>query len=162
MFTVEKPSLRYLTDLSGRGEIMNMKPPLGTKTCVRAAVSHPKVLGSSLSSPIEPSRRPMRSRKSIVVSAVSDSISRSNICLSSSALLNPAPSHDPGVVPPEGSLPEYEADFAELEDGTLVELIEDPNKPANSTFVVFSNSTVRFAAKVERADRVLVPVPRGR
>jgi len=58
-------------------------------------------------------------------------------------------------------VPHREVDFAELEDGTLVEMIEDPNNSANSLFAIYSNRTVHYAATVDCGDRVLVPLPRG-
>ena len=58
-------------------------------------------------------------------------------------------------------MPHREVDFAELEDGTLVEMIEDPNNSANSLFAIYSNRTVHYAATVDCGDRVLVPLPRG-
>jgi len=57
-------------------------------------------------------------------------------------------------------LPQQEIDFAELDDGTLVEMIEDPSNPANSLFAVYKNGIVQYAATVEHEDQVLVPVPR--
>ena len=59
-------------------------------------------------------------------------------------------------------MPEHEVDFAELDDGTLVDMIEDPNNPENSLFAIYTNRTVQYAATVKREDRVLVPVPRAR
>ena len=56
--------------------------------------------------------------------------------------------------------PENKVDFAELVDGTLVEMIEDPDNPANSLFAVYKNGAVRIAPRVERENLVLVPIPR--
>jgi hypothetical protein len=136
---------------------MDLKPRLATKADVRVAVSHRQALGSKphLSS-TEPSLRPIRSEKSIVVPVSSDFANRS-ICSSSSAFRVSVQAHDSSEKP----LPEYEADFAELEDGTLVEMIEDPNNAVNSLFAVYKIGTAQYAARVDREDRVLVPVPRG-
>ena len=81
---------------------------------------------------------------------------------SPSARKNPVPVNDSTAAPSESDLPEHEVDFAELEDGTLVETIEDPNNPAKSLFAVYKNGGVHYAAAVERGDRMLVPVPRDR
>jgi hypothetical protein len=54
-----------------------------------------------------------------------------------------------------------ETDFAELKDGTLIEMIEDPNDPANSLFAIYKDGIVRYAGTVECENRVLVPLPRG-
>jgi hypothetical protein len=70
------------------------------------------------------------------------------------------PTNGPAVVPTASPLPEREVDFAELDDGTLIETIEDPNDAAKSLFAVYKNGIVQYAAKVEHGDRVLVPVPR--
>ena len=70
------------------------------------------------------------------------------------------PTNGPAIVPTTSPLPEHEVDFAELDDGTLIETIEDPNDAAKSLFAVYKNGIVQYAAKVEHADRMLVPVPR--
>jgi hypothetical protein len=57
-------------------------------------------------------------------------------------------------------LPEKKVDFAELLDGTLVEMIEDPDNPANSLFAVYKNGAVRIEPRVECENLVLVPNPR--
>jgi hypothetical protein len=80
-------------------------------------------------------------------------------CPASSASPDPVPLNGPAVVPPRISLPEQEIDFAELDDGTLVEMIEDPNNAANSIFAICKNGTMRYAPTLEHEDRVLVPVP---
>ena len=42
-----------------------------------------------------------------------------------SSLTNPVLADDSTAAPSESRLPEQEVDFAELDDGTLVEMIED-------------------------------------
>lgn len=79
-----------------------------------------------------------------------------------SSLTNPVPADDSTAAPSESRLPEQEVDFAELDDGTLVEMIEDANDAAKSLFAVYKSGSVHYAAAVERGDRVLVPVPRDR
>jgi hypothetical protein len=79
---------------------------------------------------------------------------------SPSASKNPVPANHSTAAPSESHLPEHEVDFAELDDGTLVEMIEDPNDAANSIFAIYKNGTVQYAPTVEHKDRVLVPVPR--
>jgi hypothetical protein len=86
-------------------------------------------------------------------------VSNSKSCPASSVVPDPVPTNDPPVVSFESSLQD-EVDFAELEDGALVEMIEDPNNPANSLFAVYRSGTTQYASTVERADRVLVPAPR--
>ncbi len=102
----------------------------------------------------------MRSRKSIEEHPSAKSVNKPNT--------RPTPTTDPDPLPDNGTggassasrLPEQEVDFAELEDGTLIEMIEDPDNPVNSLFAVFRNGTVQIAPSVECENRVLVPVPR--
>ena len=74
---------------------------------------------------------------------------------------NLVPANDSTAALSESRLPEHEVDFAELEDGTLVEMIEDPNNAAKSLFAVYNNASLHYAAAVDRGDRMLVPVPRA-
>jgi hypothetical protein len=64
------------------------------------------------------------------------------------------------MVPARRLLQEQQVDFAELEYGTLVEMIEAPHDPGNSIFAIYKESEVRFAGTVECENRLLVPVPR--
>lgn len=57
-------------------------------------------------------------------------------------------------------LPERAIDFAELEDGSLAEMIEDPADPTKSKLAVYSNGTVRCTDKLRDGNKVLVPLPR--
>jgi hypothetical protein len=135
-----------------------MKPSIAMKQDFGAVESHGKALDSDNSScPAETSRQPIRLRKSIEDLVL---VNNSKSCLTSPASPDPVPLNGPAVIPPPISLTEQEIDFAELDDGTLVEMIEDPNKPAKSIFVVYENGTVRYASTVEHEDRVLVPFPR--
>jgi hypothetical protein len=128
-----------------------MKPSTATKADVGAIVSDRKALGSNPpSSPSEMSTLPIRSWHSTEDPALADCLNKSK-----------TPTSGPAVIPSRISLPEQVIDFVEVDDGTLVEMIEDPSNLANSLFAVYKNGTVEYAATVERADRVLVPVPRG-
>lgn len=73
---------------------------------------------------------------------------------------NSVPANDSAAAPSESRLPEQEVDFTELDDGTLIEMIEDANDAAKSLFAVYKNGSVHYAAAVDRGDRMLVPVPR--
>ena len=53
-----------------------------------------------------------------------------------------------------------EVDFSELEDGTIVEMIENPQDAKKSIFATWSNGQVRHVEKLECGNQVLVPVPR--
>ena len=79
---------------------------------------------------------------------------------SSTTLPDPVPATGPAVIPTGNLLPEHEIDFAELDDGVLIETIEDPNDAAKSLFAVYRNKIVQSAARIEHGDRVLVPFSR--
>jgi hypothetical protein len=57
--------------------------------------------------------------------------------------------------------PVVEVDFAELSDGALVEMIEDPADATKTLFAVYRNQSVDYAPSVEDGDRILVPLPRA-
>jgi hypothetical protein len=52
-------------------------------------------------------------------------------------------------------------DFAELENGSLVEVVEDPNDPNHTLFAIFNHGHIRLAERVEDRERILVPTPRN-
>src|SRR5579863_1706509 len=54
-----------------------------------------------------------------------------------------------------------EIDFRELADGTLLEMIQDPNDPTKSLLAVSKNGQVHLAEKFELGNQVLVPLPRN-
>ena len=102
----------------------------------------------------------MHSRKSTRRHASASFVNKPKTRVSSSTLRDSAPANGPALVPTESPLPKHEVDFAEIEDGTLIEMIEDPNDPANSLFAVYKNGIVQIAAMVECANRLLVPLLR--
>jgi len=53
-----------------------------------------------------------------------------------------------------------EVDFAELKDGTLVELVEDAKHPGRTCFAVWKDGDVRFADRLEQDGQVFVPLSR--
>jgi hypothetical protein len=53
-----------------------------------------------------------------------------------------------------------EVDFATLEDGSLVELIEDPENPNRTLFAVWRDGEVQYVDKLGYKDHVLIPLPR--
>ena len=136
-----------------------MKPPVAKNEDDRAVELLGKALDPNDSScPAETSTQPLRVRKSIEEFVL---VNDSESCLASSAFPDAIPLNGPAVVRSRISLPEQETDFAALDDGTLVEMIEDPNNAANSIFAIYENGTVRYAPTIEYRDRVLVPVPRA-
>ena len=54
-----------------------------------------------------------------------------------------------------------EIDFAELKDGTLVELVEDSKNPGRTCFAVWKGGEVRFVDRLEQDGRVLIPLARN-
>jgi hypothetical protein len=53
-----------------------------------------------------------------------------------------------------------ETDFAELEDGSLLDLIEDPEDSSSALFVFFDGKKARYGHEVEYKSHLLVPVLR--
>ena len=54
-----------------------------------------------------------------------------------------------------------EIDFAELKDGTLVELAEDSKNPGRTCFAVWKDGEVRFLDQLEQDGQVFVPLARS-
>src|SRR6266478_7418928 len=54
-----------------------------------------------------------------------------------------------------------EVDFAELKDGTLVELVEDSKDPGRTRFAVWKDSEVQFVDRLEQDGQVFVPLERN-
>jgi hypothetical protein len=51
-----------------------------------------------------------------------------------------------------------EVDFAELKDGTLVELVEDPKNPGQKCLAVWKDGEILFLERLEQDGRVIVPL----
>ena len=51
-------------------------------------------------------------------------------------------------------------DFAELADGSLVEMIADPANPEKSLLAVYNNRSVRYTEQLHDGNRLLVPLSR--
>lgn len=60
-------------------------------------------------------------------------------------------------IPPKAVI---QTDFAELEDGSLIELIEDPEDPSNTAFAIFNGTEVRDIRECGYKNRLPVPVRR--
>ena len=67
------------------------------------------------------------------------------------------PERRPSLVSP--SL--IETDFAELEDGTLAEMIEDPEDSSQTLLATYKDGEVSYARQLPSGSRVLVPIPRN-
>lgn len=58
------------------------------------------------------------------------------------------------------SSPMVETDFAQLEDGSLVEMIEDPQNPSRAQFVLYKDADARIVDRVHSPAGVLKPLHR--
>jgi len=54
-----------------------------------------------------------------------------------------------------------ETDFAELGDGTQIELIEDPEDSSRTLLAVFKDGEVNLTDRFKHGDRIFVPIPRS-
>ena len=54
-----------------------------------------------------------------------------------------------------------EVDFRELADGTLVEMIEDPEDATKTLLAICKNGQVRYSARLECGNQVFVPIPKN-
>jgi hypothetical protein len=61
----------------------------------------------------------------------------------------------------QNHLSEREIDFAELDDGSFVETIEDPADTMRTALAVFRNGRTRITSQLEYHDQMLVPIPRS-
>lgn len=102
----------------------------------------------------------MRSKKFGAKPAPSKSVTKKNTRPSPSILPSPRPKNSKELPFPEERLPEVQVDFAELENGSLVEVIEDPDDPNQTLLAVFKRGRIRLAGQVEDRGRILVPIPR--
>ncbi len=67
-----------------------------------------------------------------------------------------------GLLPPRLDRVTEQVDFAQLPDGSLVELIQSPQDPGRTSLALFKDGQVRIGAQVRLANRILVPVPKNR
>src|ERR1700722_2164690 len=60
----------------------------------------------------------------------------------------------------QNHLPEVEIHFAELEDGSLAEMVEDPADPTRSVLAVYRDGIVQYAERWLDRNRILIPLSR--
>src|ERR1700732_4701715 len=101
----------------------------------------------------------MRSKKFDAKPAPSQSVTKKNT-RPSPILSSPLPKSHKELVLPKDRLPEVQIDFAELEDGSLAEVIEDPADPNQTLLAISKRARIRLAGRVEDRGRMLVPMPR--
>jgi len=103
----------------------------------------------------------MRSRKSSTKPALANCVTKKNARPSLSIHPGPYSKNRKELAPPENSLPEVPIDFAELEDGSLVEVVEDPADSNHTLFAICKRGRIRLAERVQDRGRILVPIPRN-
>ena len=89
------------------------------------------------------------------------SLKKDNARLSTTARSDPIPPSGSKKDSPRGNFTEIEVDFAELEGGSLAEMIEDPTIPTKSLLAVYKDGAVRYVEKWRIGDKVLIPLPRA-
>jgi hypothetical protein len=100
----------------------------------------------SLSSRPERSKRHLTTLKALRIGNKSDTRSK----------LADEHRRHPGLVP----RPVVETDFAELEDGSLVEMIEDHENHSRSLLAVYKDGNVHCTGQLQANGKTFVPVPR--
>lgn len=103
----------------------------------------------------------MRTRKFSAKPALAKSVTEKNARPSPSIHPDPIPTSRKERGSPENCLPEVQIDFAELENGSLVEIVEDPTDPSHTLFAIFNRGRIRLAERVEDRGRILAPIPRS-
>jgi hypothetical protein len=103
----------------------------------------------------------MRTRKFGTKPALAKSVTEKNSRPSPSIVPGPIPTSRKVLGSSENCLPEVQIDFAELENGSLLEIVEDPADPNHTLFAIFKRGRIRLAGSVEDRGRSLVPIPRS-
>jgi hypothetical protein len=89
-----------------------------------------------------------------------NAVEGNNAHLSTPGHSGPIPKSDSQADSSVDHLPQREIEFAELQDGSLAEMIEDPTNPAKSLLAVYANGTVRYTDNLLTGSEVLVPLSR--
>jgi hypothetical protein len=103
----------------------------------------------------------MHTRKISAKPSSAKSVTAKNVCPSGSIHPRPIPTSRKELSPPEICLPEVQIDFAELENESLVETIEDPADPTRTLFAICKRGRIRLAGHVEDRGQILMPIPRN-
>jgi hypothetical protein len=103
----------------------------------------------------------MRTKKFSTKPALAKSVTEKNARPSPSIPPDPIPMSRKELGSPENCLPEVQIDFAELENGALVEIVEDPTDPNHTLFAIVNRGRIRLAGRVKDRGRILVPIPRS-
>ena len=88
----------------------------------------------------------MHTKKLSAKPSPAKSVTAKNVCPSGSIHPRPILTGRKELSPPENCLPELQIDFAVLEDGSLVEVIEDPVDPNHALFAIFKRGRIRLTA----------------
>jgi hypothetical protein len=102
----------------------------------------------------------MRSKKSGIKVAFAKSVTGKNAHDLSTIDLGPIRLSQTATRSHANCLPEVQVDFAELEDGGLAEVVEDPTDPSRALFAIFKHGRFRLAERLPDRGRMLVPIPR--
>lgn len=94
----------------------------------------------------------MRPRKSSVKPVPAKSVKNSHP--SPSILLVPIPATRKEAVSAGDGLSEVQIDFAELENGSLVDVVEGPADPNRTLLAIFKCGRIRLAGRVEDRGRI--------
>jgi len=68
--------------------------------------------------------------------------------------------HEPEPFPVSPSV--VETDFKEFDDGSLIEMTEDPANPSRPLFAIYKDGEVRFAPRFQYREQAFVPISRAR
>jgi hypothetical protein len=93
--------------------------------------------------------------------ALAKQVTAKNSRRSPSVCPDPIPTSRKEIESPENRLPKVQIAFAELENGSLVETVEDPTDPNRTLFAIFRRGRVRLVEDVEDRERILVPITRS-
>jgi hypothetical protein len=103
----------------------------------------------------------MHSRNSSSKPALAKSVTKKNARRSPSIHSGPIPTIRKELGSAQDFLPERQIDFAELEDGSLAEVIEDSADPTRAQLAIFKRGRIRLADRVEDRGQILAPIPRN-
>jgi hypothetical protein len=102
----------------------------------------------------------MRPRKSNEKLESANSLEKNNSRLPTRAHSVPTSVNDSKPDSPQSHLPDVEIHFAELEGGSLAEMVEDPADPTRSVLAVYKDGIVHYAERWLDRNRILVPISR--
>jgi hypothetical protein len=103
----------------------------------------------------------MRARKLTGKLEPGNSVEENDPCLSTPDRLGPIPVSHSKTDSSRDHLPKIEIDFAELQDGSLAEIIEHPAEPTKSLLAVYKDGIAQYAEQWPDRNRIVVPLSRA-